>query len=91
MTELDGIPVLTPGRLLFQLAGSLSVSRMASLTDKAWARRLVSGRSLHTMCEELSEHGRDGMAVMREVLEARPVGYAPPESNLEARGGTDPP
>ena len=85
LTLVDGIPVLTPSRLLFQLAGSRSVRRMESLVDIAWARRLVSGRSLHTMCEELSEHGRDGMAVMREVLEARPIGYAPPESNLEAR------
>lgn len=85
VTELDGIPVLTPSRLLFQLAASTSVERMARLTDKVWARRLVSGRSLHEMCDELSEHGRDGMRVMREVLDARPLGYVPPESNLEAR------
>ncbi len=85
VTEVDGIPVLTPSRLLFQLAASHSVTRMASLTDKAWSRRLVSGRSLHDMCDELSEHGRNGMAVMRAVLEVRPIGYVPPESNLEAR------
>jgi len=85
LTEVDGIPVLTPSRLLFQLAATMHVKRVARLTDRAWARRLVSGRSLHEMCDELSEHGRDGMAVMREVLEARPVGYVPPESNLEAR------
>jgi very-short-patch-repair endonuclease len=85
VTEVDGIPVLTPSRLLFQLAGHLRTERMARLTDKAWARRLVSGRSLHEMCDELSEHGRDGMRVMREVLETRPIGYVPPESNLEAR------
>jgi len=77
--------VLTPSRLLFQLASTIRYERIARLTDKAWARRLVSGRSLHEMCDELSEHGRDGMAVMRQVLEARPIGYVPPESNLEAR------
>jgi very-short-patch-repair endonuclease len=85
VTEIDGIPVLTPSRLLFQLASTIRYERIARLTDKAWARRLVSGRSLHEMCDELSEHGRDGMAVMRQVLEARPIGYVPPESNLEAR------
>jgi very-short-patch-repair endonuclease len=37
------------------------------------------------VCDELSEHGRDGMKVMREVLVDRPIGYVPPESNLEAR------
>lgn len=58
---------------------------MARLSDKARARRLVSGRSLHKMCDELSEHGRDGMRVMRGVLQARPIGYVPPESDLEAR------
>jgi len=85
VTEVDGIPVLTPARLLFQLAASRSVKRMELLTDNAWSRRLVSGRSLHAMVDELSEHGRDGMGVMREVLEVRPVDYVPPESNLEAR------
>jgi very-short-patch-repair endonuclease len=85
ITEVDGIPVLTPSRLLFQLAATMRVERIAKLTDKVWARRLVSGRSLHQMCDELSEHGRGGMRVMREVLESRPVGYVPPESNLEAR------
>ena len=85
VTTVDGIPVLTPSRLLFQLAADRSVKRMARLTDKAWARRLVSGTSLHEMCREISEHGRDGMRVMREVLEVRPIGYVPPESNLEAR------
>jgi very-short-patch-repair endonuclease len=85
VTEVHGIPVLTPSRLLFQLAATNRVERIARLTDRAWARRLVSGRSLHEMCDELSEHGRDGMAVMRAVLEVRPIGYVPPESNLEAR------
>ena len=85
VTEVEGIPVLTPSRLLFQLAATSSVARMERLTDHAWSRRLVSGRSLHATLDELSEHGRDGMAVMREVLDSRPVGYAPPESNLEAR------
>jgi very-short-patch-repair endonuclease len=85
VTQIDGIPVLTPSRLLFQLAGSSSVARMARLTDNAWRDRQVSGRSLHEMCDELSEHGRDGMAVMREVLADRPVGYRPPDSGVEAR------
>jgi very-short-patch-repair endonuclease len=85
VTEVDGIPVLTPTRLLFQLAARIGVEPMKRLTDTAWARRLVSGRSLHAMCDELSEHGRDGMQVMREVLAERPIGYVPPESNLEAR------
>jgi len=85
LTTVDHVPVLTPTRLLFQLAASNRPGRMALLTDRAWSRRLVSGASLHSMCEELSEHGRVGMAVMREVLSTRPLGYVPPESNLEAR------
>jgi very-short-patch-repair endonuclease len=85
VTEVDGIPVLTPSRLLFQLAGASSVRRMERLTDSAWRDGLVSGRSLHDMCDELSEHGRDGMSVMRQVLETRPIDYRPPDSGLEAR------
>ncbi|HEY6533179.1 MAG TPA: type IV toxin-antitoxin system AbiEi family antitoxin domain-containing protein [Acidimicrobiales bacterium] len=85
VTTIDGIPVLTPSRLLFQLAAASSVRRMEMLTEKAWSRRLVSGRSLHGMLDELSRHGRKGLKVMREVLAERPVDYVPPESNLEAR------
>jgi very-short-patch-repair endonuclease len=85
VTVLQQLPVVTPTRLLFQLAGTCSEKKVASLTDKAWGRRLVSGRSMHDMCDELSAHGRDGMTVMRAVLAGRPVGYTPPDSNLEAR------
>jgi hypothetical protein len=90
---LDGVPVVVPARALFEIAGSRRrgaeipawVERMSRMTDAAWADRLVSGRTLHTMLVELAQRGRPGIRVMRQVLADRPVDYVPPASGLEAR------
>jgi very-short-patch-repair endonuclease len=85
--RLDGVPVTTPTRTLFDLAAAPDVSdlRMARLIDTAWARRLVSHASLTSMLAELAGKGRPGIVLMRELLEARPADHVPPESNTEAR------
>lgn len=85
--RLDGVPVTTPTRTLFDLAAAPDVSelRMARLIDTAWARRLVSHASLTSMLDELAGKGRPGIVLMRELLEERPADHVPPESNTEAR------
>ncbi len=89
VVTVEAIPVLTPSRLIFQLAGSLRhQAQVELLCDRLWSRRLVSGRSLRAMRDELSEHGRDGMRIMRAILDDRPDAYVPPDSNLEARVAT---
>ena len=40
------------------------------------------------MLDDWADRGRAGTVLMRELLEARPVGYVPPASNLEARFAT---
>lgn len=82
---LDGIPVVTPTRLPFDLAATLHPGRIERLVDTLWARRLTTGALLHSMLEELARRGRPGTKVMRAVLEERGRGYRPPESNLERR------
>lgn len=90
---LDGIRTTVPARALIEVAGMRRrgaelpwwVDRIARMVDTAWAQRLVSGVSLRAMVDELSERGRPGLRVMRQVLTERGDGYVPPASGLEAR------
>ena len=90
---LDGVPTVVPARALFTVAGSQRrgaelpwhIDRVARMVDTAWAKRLVSGASLHGMLQELAQRGRPGTRVMRAVLADRPPGYVPPASGLESR------
>ena len=83
---VDGVPCSTPTRAIFDLArAGTHPGKVERAIDTAWARSLVSGRSLHAMLDELGARGRPGITVMRELLESRPVSYRPPESGLERR------
>jgi very-short-patch-repair endonuclease len=82
---IDGIPVTSPARTIFDLAGMVHPARVERLLDWCWAERLVDGRTLHRTLDELAERGRPGIATMRELLESRGPGYVPPASGLERR------
>jgi len=86
-TSLDGIPITTPARTLFDLAGCREIGsvRLERLVDAAWSRRLVSFGALHQMLGDLAKRGRPGIRVMRQVLADRPADYIAPESGLESR------
>jgi very-short-patch-repair endonuclease len=83
-TVLNGIPVSTPTRLIFELAGARP-ERAERACDNLWARNLTSRRLLDKMFDDWADHGRSGTVLMREILERRPEGYVPPASNLESR------
>jgi hypothetical protein len=93
VVRLDGIPVQTPARALFDIAGTRRrgidvpwfVKRMERMVDNAWSAGLVSGATLHAMLDDLATRGRPGIQVMRAVLADRGLDYIPPASNLEAR------
>lgn len=84
---LEGVPVASPARALFDLAGMRRVrpERVTRAVDNAWSKRLVSGHTLHAMLRELGRRGRPGIAIMREILKTRGTDYVPPASGLEAR------
>lgn len=90
---LDHVPVVTPARALFDIAGARRrgaehepwIDRMARMVDTAWSMRLVSGASLHDMLDDMAQRGRPGIRVMRQVLETRGRDYVPPASGLESR------
>jgi len=86
VTSLDGISVVTPSRLLFDLAGARDVhpTRVERLVDTMLSRRLVSQRSLERLLHDLAQRGRPGISLIRELIDAR-RGVVPMESGLEAR------
>ena len=81
----ERIPVTSPGRTIFDLAGVLHPGRTERALDNALGRRLTTVTGLRTVTEELAGQGRPGSSVMRRLLADRAGVYVPPESNLEAR------
>lgn len=86
-TMIDGVPVTTLARTLFDLAGATGLhdARVERALDNALAATPPLLPRLHRMLVELSTHGRPGLGLMRDLLAERPVGYVPPASGLEAR------
>lgn len=82
---LDGVPVTTVARTVFDLAGCLHPQRSERALDNALARHSVQLEDLRRITVELQQRGRPGSALMRAWLAARRAGYIPPASGLEAR------
>jgi very-short-patch-repair endonuclease len=87
-TVLDGIPIATATRTVFELSASVHPQRAERALDSALARNLTSHALLVRMLEDWADRGRAGTVLMRELIEARPPSYVPPASNLEARFAT---
>jgi very-short-patch-repair endonuclease len=85
VTVLDGVPIVRPERLAFELFASVHPLRATRAVETAWAKGLLSGRSLHAVFEELGGQGRKGTVAMRDFLETHDALWVPPASNLEAR------
>lgn len=85
VTVVDAIPVTSPGRTLFDLAGVLGPQRLERALDTCLSRGLVDATRLRLLLEDLAGRGRRGTRLMRHLLDERGVGYAAPESELERR------
>lgn len=82
---VDGIPVTTVARTVFDLAGCVHRLRAERALDNVVARKMVRLDELRAVAIDLLEQGRTGSALMRQLLDDRGVGYIPPASGLEAR------
>ena len=80
-----GVPVTSPARTVFDLAGSLHPARAERLLDWMWNEHLLDGRTLDRTVRELASRGRTGSTLMRELAAARGPDYVPPASGLEGR------
>lgn len=85
LTSLRGVPVTSPALTLFLLAGTEHRGRVERAVDNAWSMRLVTYGQLHELLRHLAQRGRNGIRLMRSLLEARDRSFVPPESGLEAR------
>jgi very-short-patch-repair endonuclease len=85
VTVLDGIPIVRPERLAFDLMAMTNPKRAERAIETAWAKGLLSGASLRAIFDELAGRGRKGTVAMRAFLDTHPVDWVPPASNLEAR------
>jgi very-short-patch-repair endonuclease len=85
VTELRSIPVVRPEIVVLQLCGSASPPRAAAVLDLFWRERLTSGPALRRTLAELGGSGRNGVVLLRELLDERGDDYVPPQSGLEGR------
>jgi very-short-patch-repair endonuclease len=84
-TVLDGIPIVRPELLILHLCATEHPARAERALDNAWSMRLLSGRSLIACVAQVGASGRNGTALLRELIERRGENYIPPASNLERR------
>ena len=85
VTTLDAIPVVRPELCILQLCATVHPGRAERALDTAWSMRLLSGGSLIELLVDLGERGRNGVALLRQLVDARGPDYIPPASNLEGR------
>ncbi len=93
-TVIDGLPVTTLPRTLFDICGLVSPRRrrrgLPALTQREVERamddaiaRSVSIAQLERVLAQLGGRGRGGTALFRELLDARGEGFVATESELE--------
>jgi very-short-patch-repair endonuclease len=85
VTVLDGIPIVRPERLAFDLCAQVHPLRAERAIDTGWSKGLWSGRSLRRLHSDLGGQGRKGTVVMRDILATRPDDWVPPASGLAFR------
>jgi hypothetical protein len=80
---VDGIPVTTVERTIFDLAAVSSRFTVDLAIDNALRRNLATFESLVAVSRRVGKQGRTGTTVFRELLEQRDAQYTPTESERE--------
>jgi hypothetical protein len=84
-TIVRGVPVTTLPRTIFDLAGRLHPARTERIVASVIGKSPGTLRVLHRLLPELAERGRNGIVVMRELLDRYPIGCVVEETGLERR------
>jgi very-short-patch-repair endonuclease len=79
-----GIPVISPARVVCELAGTMP-HRAERVLEWLWNERLLDGATFRRTVQQLAGRGRPGSTLLRELDAARGPGYVPPASGLERR------
>ncbi|MFN2594268.1 MAG: DUF559 domain-containing protein [Actinomycetota bacterium] len=85
VTYWQDIPVTTAARTLADLGAVVDEDRVEEALDLSLRVGLVSLPRLRWQISRMDTRGRKGVAVLSRLLAARPIGYVPTESPLEAR------
>ena len=85
VTTLNGIAVVRPELVAYQLCGLVRPERAERAFDALWSMRLLSIRSSKACLHDLEERGRNGTVLYRSLLEARSDRDSAPGSGLESR------
>lgn len=84
-TVTQGVPVITPARLVVELAARTSPRRVERAAENAIAASILTPDALASVVSELAGRGRRGSTLLRTLVEGIAPGYVPPASELEAR------
>jgi len=82
---VDGVPCTTCARTLLDLGAVLSSNQVEYALDHALRKRLVTVVELERVLRRVGRRGRDGVGVLRAILEAHTPGKAaesPPERRM---------
>jgi hypothetical protein len=83
ITVVDGIPVASAERTLFDLGAVCGPLVVKKAFDKARKQGLVTFGSTELALRRLARRGRPGSRILRAVLASRDPDQAPPESDME--------
>ena len=82
---VEGIPIISPSRVVCELAASQAPARVERNLDWLWRQRLLDGRVFRRVVRDLAGQGRKGSRLLKELDAARGPGYVPTGSGLEMR------
>ena len=85
LVRISSLPVTSPARTVFDLAGLLTYAHIEVVADDAVAARLVDWSDIRRVVERVGRRGKRGTASVRRLLLER-TGEAFQGSVLEARG-----
>jgi very-short-patch-repair endonuclease len=85
VTIVDGIPVTTVARTLFDLGACYGIGMVELALDRALSRGLVTLDELDVLVRRVSRRGRPGGPNLRQLLEARRADRRPTESVMETK------
>jgi hypothetical protein len=83
ITVVEGIPVASAERTLFDLGAVCGPLVVKKAFDKARKQGLVTFGSTELALRRLARRGRPGSRILRAVLASRDPDQAPPESDME--------
>ncbi len=80
-----GVPVTSPALTLVHLGAVCHPARVERALNNALATRIVTLKGIRSLLALVGARGRNGVGVLRAILDELPADYVPPGSSLENR------